>query len=332
MGDVAMLHPLLKAFGEQYPGVRLTLVSRSFFKPFFEDLQHVRFFAPDLKGRHKGLKGLWQLKNELLGQDSFDAVADMHDVLRSKVLRFLFRASGLPCAHIDKGRKQKKALVRKENKVRQPLRHSIDRYAQVFADLGFPVHLSYQLPEGRQTTASLIDQLPQTASRRVALAPFAFHRGKQYPLEKIQKLIPMLHKAFDADIYLFGGGKEEVRQLEALSRELDFVHNLAGKYSLPEELELLSQMEVMISMDSSNMHMASLCGVPVVSIWGQTHHYAGFLGYGQSPEHIVEIDPEQLSCRPCSVFGNKPCFRGDYACMNWIEEEQIIRKVAEVLD
>jgi len=72
------------------------------------------------------------------------------------------------------------------------------------------------------------------------------------------------------------------------------------------------------------MHLASLYNVPVISIWGATHHYAGFYGWGQDEKNIVGID---LNCRPCSVFGNKPCFRGDHACMNWISEKTIIEKV-----
>jgi len=85
----------------------------------------------------------------------------------------------------------------------------------------------------------------------------------------------------------------------------------------------------MISMDSANMHLASLFGVPVVSVWGATHPFAGFMGFGQSPDRAVQID--DLECRPCSVFGNKPCFRGDHACMEWITPERVLEKVGQVL-
>ena len=61
----------------------------------------------------------------------------------------------------------------------------------------------------------------------------------------------------------------------------------------------------------------------VISIWGATHPFAGFLGWGQDEKNIVQID---LYCRPCSVFGNKPCYRGDHACMNRIEEEMVFEK------
>ncbi len=126
-------------------------------------------------------------------------------------------------------------------------------------------------------------------------------------------------------IYLFGGGKKEVEILSKWEQEIENVTSLAGKLSLKEELQKISELELMISMDSANMHLASLVGTRVVSVWGATHYFAGFLGYGQSENDIVEI--KNLECRPCSVFGNKPCFRGDYACLNQIEISQILKKI-----
>ena len=81
----------------------------------------------------------------------------------------------------------------------------------------------------------------------------------------------------------------------------------------------------MISMDSANMHLASLVGTRVVSVWELPIISLDFLGYGQSENDIVEIT--DLACRPCSVFGNKPCFRGDYACLNQIEISEILKKI-----
>ncbi len=90
----------------------------------------------------------------------------------------------------------------------------------------------------------------------------------------------------------------------------------------------MSHLDVMISMDSANMHLASLTGTPVVSIWGATHPYAGFVGWAQKPSNILQVD---LPCRPCSIYGNKPCARGDMECMHRISPESVVAKVEEVL-
>ena len=81
----------------------------------------------------------------------------------------------------------------------------------------------------------------------------------------------------------------------------------------------------MISMDSANMHLASLVGTRCVSVWGSTHHFAGFLGYGQSVDDVVEV--KDLTCRPCSVFGDKPCYRGDWACLQELDIQKINDKI-----
>ena len=117
-------------------------------------------------------------------------------------------------------------------------------------------------------------------------------------------------------------------QLEKWEQTYPHVISVAGKFKMSQELALMSHLDVMLAMDSGNMHLASLTGVPVVSIWGATHPYAGFMGWGQSEANAIQLS---LPCRPCSIFGNKPCLRGDYACLNQITPRQIIQKVESLL-
>jgi ADP-heptose:LPS heptosyltransferase len=84
----------------------------------------------------------------------------------------------------------------------------------------------------------------------------------------------------------------------------------------------------MVTMDSANMHLASLVATPVVSIWGATHPYAGFMGWNQSIDNAVQTD---LPCRPCSIYGKKDCMRGDYACLYQIKPETIVGKIERIL-
>ena len=93
MGDVAMTVPVLRAFSLQYPNVKITVVSRPFFKPFFDDIENITFFPIDLKVRHKGFLGLLRLFSDLR-KLNIDAVADLHNVLRSKIIRTLFALNG----------------------------------------------------------------------------------------------------------------------------------------------------------------------------------------------------------------------------------------------
>ena len=305
-GDVAMIVPVLKEFLAQNPDTEIVFVSRKNFADLFDGVERLTFRGVNLDD-YKGFFGLRKLALELKKEFQPDFVADLHNVLRTKILSFFFKKT----ATLDKGRNEKKLLTRKENKIKKPLKPTTERYADVFRKLGFKLKLSHQFPKNSQQKSG------------IGFAPFAQHAGKMLPIEKSLELVKILSK--NHPIYLFGGGKKEVEILSKWEQEVENVTSLAGKLSLKEELQKISELELMISMDSANMHLASLVGTRVVSVWGATHYFAGFLGYGQSEKDIVEIT--DLACRPCSVFGNKPCYRGDYACLNQIEISQILKKI-----
>ena len=246
-------------------------------------------------------------------------------MLRTQVIRKFFLLSGIPVKVIDKGRKGKKELTRKKDKVLKQLPTTFERYAAVFEELGLTVDLSAQLTPVMPGTKALFQA---QGKRIVGIAPFAQHAEKMYPAEKMKELIRLLLAAGDVQVYLFGGGKEESRILGEWEKELPGIISMAGKMDFATELQYISQLDLMVSMDSANMHLASLYGVPVVSIWGGTHPFAGFYGWRQPYENAAQIE---LYCRPCSVFGNKPCYRGDLACMHELTPLAIAQKIHHVL-
>lgn len=325
MGDVAMTIPVLQQLLQQNPDVRITVLTQKFLAPLFDPLERTTVYTVETKGKHKGLTGLYQLFRELKKQYQFDAVADLHSVLRSKIIAFLFKATGIKTATIDKGRKEKKQLTRKENKRLVPLKTSFQRYADVFFSLDIPVILNTAQPVfAKQTLPVVAASLFSILKKNICLAPFARHREKMYPVEKMKQVIKELSLQDNLQLFLLGGGKKEVMILSEWEKEFPGIINLAGKFSFEEELAIISHMDMMVSMDSANMHLASLFGVPVVSVWGATHPFTGFYGWAQPADNAVQID---LYCRPCSVFGNKPCYRGDHACMEQLPAERIIEKV-----
>jgi len=129
-------------------------------------------------------------------------------------------------------------------------------------------------------------------------------------------------------VFLFGGGKKEIGIFEEWIKKYPTVISTTGKLNMSTELILMSYLNVMLSMDSANMHMASLVNIPVISIWGATHPYGGFMGWKQLPVNTIQLD---MPCRPCSVYGESPCYRGDYACMNNIEPERVIKKIEGII-
>jgi ADP-heptose:LPS heptosyltransferase len=329
LGDVAMTVPVLRLLLKKYPDLEITVVSTEFVRPLFNDIERLKFHVADLKGKHKGLLGLFRLFKELKKVYIFDGIADLHNVLRTKVLRSFFSVSGKKIAVIDKGREEKKELTRPQNKNLRPLKSTFQRYADVFKQLGFDINLDDK--SGAVKIKNLLPetvQLKQDGYHLVGLAPFALHAEKTYPAEKMKEVVRLLSSDKQTRIYLLGG-KREKQVLEEWEQEFSNVTSIAGKMSFEKELALISGLDVMVSMDSANMHLASLYGVPVVSIWGGTHPYLGFYGWGQSMDNAVQVD---LDCRPSSVFGNKPCPRRDFACMNMISPVMVFDKITRQLN
>lgn len=326
LGDVAMTVPVIWSFLEKYPDHELWFVSRPFAGDLVAPLPRVNFIPVDLKQRHKGLPGLFRLFRELKSRGPWDAVIDLHSVLRTHVLTSLFAVTGTKVAKIDKGRDEKKKLIRKENKVFKPLPSTVDRYRQTFDRAGFPFELQKFPGEkiyGKDSLDSQSPPLGDLGGPLIGIAPFAKHQWKMWPEDRMKQLMQMLDQK-GYKIILFGGPGEEQEKLEDWAAKLKNARTFAGQLSMAEELKLICRLSVMVSMDSANMHLAGLAGTRVVSIWGATHPYAGFYGYGQSMDDAVQIT---LPCRPCSVFGNKPCHRGDFACMMSVTPERVYNKI-----
>lgn len=305
-----MTVPVFREFLEQNPEVEIVMVSRNNFESLFADIPNVIFHGIDLDD-YKGFLGIRRLAKELLKLYKPDYVADLHDVIRSKILDKIYVRKGLKVFKINKGKEEKENLTDVWNLNKTRLKRTVERYADVFRDMGFKVELSHQLrPISSQKSG-------------IGFAPFAQHKGKMLPLEKSFELVKIL--AEKNTVYFFGGGKKETETLESWENQIPNTKSLAGKLNLSEELHRISKLEVMISMDSANMHLASIVGTRCISIWGATHPYAGFLGFGQSENDVVQIN--DLTCRPCSVFGDKECYRGDWACLEEINVQQIIDKI-----
>lgn len=305
MGDVAMTVPVLRAFVKQYPNIQITVISRPFFKPFFESIPNVAFFAFDEKERHKGFPGLIRLFQELKKLD-IDAFADLHNVLRSKVVRTLFALSGKKTASVDKGRAGKKALTAAENKVFKQLPTMFERHVKVFEQLGFSVDLSDPtFPEKAVLNPEIVSIIGENYQKLIGIAPFAQYDSKVYPLDLMQEVISKLAENKSYKILLFGGGKKEIEILDSISKPYENVINMAGKIKFQQELELISNLNVMLSMDSGNAHIAAMLGVKVITLWGATHPFAGFSPFNQAIENALVSDREKFPLLPTSVYGNK---------------------------
>ncbi len=330
MGDVAMTVPVILALVKQYPELRITVLTRGIFKAIFLELPNVEVYIADVMGKHKGVRGLWKLFKELK-KLHIDAIADLHNVLRSNILKWYFGLIKIPFKQIDKGRAEKKELTSLKNKIIKPLKTTHNRYVDVFERLGFPINLSPDSFLPRQRLSNKAIEIIGTDTRKwIGIAPFAAYKGKMYPLDLMEQVIRQLNNTEKYKMFFFGGGENERLQLEEWEKQFHNGINIAGRLSLDEELALISNLDLMLAMDSANAHLAAMYGISTITLWGVTHPYAGFYPFGQDASNALLADREKYPFIPSSIYGNKNSV-GYEKAIETIAPDMVLHKIDEVL-
>jgi len=326
LGDVAISVPLISALAEQYPEHDFTVLSQPKMAGLFDACpSNVYFYEADIYGKHKGFFGLYRLFREI-GAKNVDIICDIHDVIRTRIICFFFSLHGIPLFRIHKERENRRRLTRRKKKKLVRLTTSFQHYRNVFDKAGFLLNDFNTRPK-MEPSRMLLPEMEKIVGIKqtywLGFAPFARHKAKMYPLVKFEEVLACFAADDRFTVYLFGGGKDEMVQMQKWKTTYPAV-KLPCCNGISEEIRLISCLDLMVTMDSANMHLGSLAHTPVISIWGATHPYAGFYGLFQPEENAVQLP---LSCRPCSIFGNKPCYRNDYACLNEIRPKQLIEAI-----
>lgn len=310
LGDVAILVPVLRAVAGANPDVRFTIAAPPLLAPLFEGIPRVEFLGVKKKQSARAIYR--QLRTV-----GADAVADLHQINRVGRALTLLRLDALlhlrqlPTRRIHKGRLSRLLFLRHLRM--HPRRPQWLRYLDVFSHLG--------LATPKIQNSEFIIQNSKFKNH-IGLAPFAQHAGKIWPWEHTSALALMLAE-HGREVFLFGS-QDEAPKLESLAAQHPNITSLAGKHTFKEELDIIRSLNVMVSMDSANMHFASALGVRVVSIWGATHPDFGFYGFGQHRSDALCAD---LPCQPCSSFGQKPCRYSDHRCLHAITPNQVYDKL-----
>lgn len=340
LGDVAMTIPVIYSACAAYPDIRFVLLTRPAMTAMFVGAPaNLTLRGVDLKEQYKGIGGMRRLASDVVAEYRPDVLLDLHNVLRTKLLAFFLWLKGVPSHRIFKPRAKRRELTRPSNKVMLPLTSQRARYREVFYKAGLPVNDTFAgLYRGRGASdpadfAAITGPKPEGAVW-IGIAPFAAHQGKIYPPELMEQVVARLQghadeNGIDMTVFLLGGGGEEQTVLEGWEKRYAVARSLAGKhYGFAAELALFNHLDALLSMDSANMHLGAIALAPTLSIWGATHPYCGFKGWHQRDADTIQLP---LSCRPCSVYGDKPCHRGDYLCLRGIKPEAVAQRILEKL-
>ena len=365
LGDVAMTIPVLRCVSQKYPDDKFIIVTNEQFSPLFDEFENLEVFAVDFKKSYKGFFGLLKLFRNLL-KIRPSKIVDLHSVIRTKIISVLFKLSGYQIASLDKNRRGRKLLTRKKNKIFKPLKSVQLLYQDTFNKIGFSIDLmrDHSFPRlPKLSWANTYFEFRRCDYREdfwIGIAPFAKHKNKVYPFDLMQNLVESLSKKtfmYDGDAYtkfhlfLIGHGDSEVKLLDQLKGKDEYTFNIDGITPCPSrdefvdyhnrepnkndifrnELELISNLNLMISMDSANGHLAANYDVPVITLWGHTHPYAGFTTFNYDSKNQFTVDREKFPMIPTSIYGNKPTNGYDDA-MRTIKVEEIVKRVDEIYE
>ena len=330
LGNVAMSIPVLYPLCKANPDTRFIMLTKKWPASMFHDRPaNLKVVDFDVKENYRGLFRLMKLAKRLYKLYDIDAVADLHNVSGTWVIDAWMRAHGAKIARMDREKPKRRALV--NHKTTEPVTPIHERYRNVFRELGFEAPDTFtHLYEGRDWPTSPIVLNKEEGQRWIAISPFSSHRQKAYPLELMEQVIAELSKRENYFIFLMGGGKAEKIALRGIARKYKNVTSMAEvKHKFIDEYVLLSRCDLMLTMESANMHLASLVDLQAMTIWGPTSPACGYLGYNQVVEDDIQLDME---CRPCSITGDKPCRYGDFPCLKNIPPEYIVKHVIEAVE
>ena len=330
LGNVAMTIPVIYPVCKANPNTRFIMLTKKWPASMFHDRPaNLKVVDFDVNENHRGLFGLLKLASRLHKLYDIDAVADLHNVSGTWVIDGWMKAHGAPVARLDREKPKRRALVR--HKTNEPVTPIHERYRNVFKQLGFEAPDNFtRLYEGREWPNSPIIPVKEPGQRWIAISPFSSHRQKAYPLDQMEQVIAELSKRENYIIFLMGGGKAEKIALRPIARKYKNVISMAEiKHKFIDEYALLAKCELMLTMESANMHLASLVDTQAMTVWGPTSPACGYLGYNQVVEDDIQLD---MDCRPCSITGDKPCKYGDFPCLKNIKPEYIVQHVIEAVE
>jgi|SRR5574344_345930 ADP-heptose:LPS heptosyltransferase len=308
--DVAIAAPLVRSYAFENPEISFTMVSDPFLRPLFKSTPNLSFFPVSITEK-PSWRYLLKIAKSICALSPTEII-DLQNCRYTTFLKSFFAFKNIPVFTAEKPSFNKNHF--------SSLPSLLQLYENAFSASGLKnLHLSDEHPVFNKTNSKY-------EFHRVGIAPFAKHPGKSWPVKNMEEVVAHLSKDPNTKVYLFGNQRAEAEILQKWEDKYDDCESIAGKYTLSEELELIRSLDLMVTMDSANMHFASSVNTPVISIWGATHPHGGFYGWGQDWNNVVSVD---LPCRPCSLFGDKKCERMDYACLSRVTPEMVLKKIDE---
>ena len=108
-------------------------------------------------------------------------------------------------------------------------------------------------------------------------------------------------------------------EIVELAETRNSLHNLCGRTSLVDVVDLLACAQVVVSNDSGLMHVACAVDVPVIAIYGSSS--PNFTPPLASSAQILQLS---LDCSPCF---QRTCQFQHYNCLQQLTPDMVLAKI-----
>ena len=317
-----MTVPVISILRSTHPEIKITLLTTKFFSTLYNQIPEINFlyFEP----KHKTVPGLFGLSRKI-NKINPDFIIDLHDVLRTKILRlFLINKFGQTVV-VNKGRKEKKLLIRGIKS--EPLKSMHRRYAETFEALNIKINID-DFSYYKKIKITNHNYAFSSNDKLIGIAPFARHQCKEYSINNIINFIDSLDKSWQ--ILIFGAPGNEEQKIIKLCNNKSNRHVISSNYNLEQQMAIMSNLDVMISMDSANGHIASLFGIDVITIWGATHPNSGYGPLNQPKENSIVPDLNKYPDLPVTIYGSD-CPADYVEAINTIKYERILERLDKII-
>ena len=322
LGDILISIPLIRKVALDNPSVHFCLATDAKMTVFTQDIDNLEIIPIDFKNKYKGFCGIIKWAQHI-NFTSFDLVIDIHDVLRTKILKLLFNLYQIKVIVFDKGRKEKQNLINSKESIKLPLKLQIDRYAEVF------IHSGLLVGKPNYEPIYLNKIINNSENIVIGLAPFSKHESKMISLLILEEIVRSFSDK-NVKFYIFGyGEKEKKAALEAFSK-YNHCEILINSLRFEEEIVKIESLDLMVTMDSANAHLSALFAIPTITIYGPTHPYIGFWPHFQPIENCITPNLNDFPELPVSIYGKRVPTRY-YNIINTIKSTEIIHRMQQII-
>ncbi|MGL4253725.1 MAG: lipopolysaccharide heptosyltransferase II [Fusobacteriaceae bacterium] len=321
IGDIVLSTPILKKLKEKYPESEITYLTTPAGAAILRNNPNIsEIISYDKRGTHSGIMGVWNL-GKRLRQMNFNLVISLHRYLRSSVLAWLTRSPERIGYETATG-----AWLFTKKVVYDEKKHEVERILSFVEGEKRDREYEIELYPREEEKIKIDTVLKGYEDKKIiAVAPGSKWFTKKWPLEYFNSLLEKLENREDIGVVVIGGKEEELLNVKKTKNMVD----LRGKTTLLQLAELLKRSEIVVTNDSSPVHIASAFkNTHIIGIFGPTVEKFGFFPWSRNSQ-VLEV--HGLECRPCAIHGGDRCPKKHFRCMLEITPEMVYEKIEEKL-